>query len=443
VILRDLGDDAIPARPISAKIPLATDSEMLRPPPLLLGLLAIGDYAGGGADFAKYMADQAGVPECPQGVPVRDLPRDCHEAVATPQELFAKLHEWHVPSLVIPHGTTWGFYTPLGSSWDKQLTREQHDPSQQKLIEVYSGHGNSEQFRPYREVVFDADGKGTCPPPADNYLPSCWRAGEIIEARCKAEGGAETECAERAATARQNYLDAENNGGAATVPGAKLIDWQDAGQCRDCFQPAFNMRPQSVSIMSLEHEGAPPMRFRLASRSRQSLRPPGTGYKEVARTEFTEARSAISEDPDRQAVRAAGVRALGALQAAIDQPRSRSRRSDRRFALNADSQPSTRPSQPPSDLGRAATQRGGAARASADPALARSPERAGRERRSRWAASGDGRRTALPGARGRPFEQKPDAPPTRRCTRRAQSGLCQGEVTTTDASADHVIEVAN
>jgi hypothetical protein len=297
VILRDLDDAGIPARPISAKIPLANDSEMLRPSPLLLGVLALGQYKGGGADFARYMAGQAGVPECPADVPERELPLYCHEAVATPQELFARLHEWNVASIVIPHGTTWGFYTPLGSSWDKQLTAEQHDPTQQKLIEVFSGHGNSEQFRPYREAVIGEDGKATCPEPANNYLPSCWRAGEIIEARCKAEGTADAECAERAATARQNYVDAENNGGAATVPGAKASDWQDSGQCRDCFQPAFNMRPRSSVqyIMSLEKpkpDGAEPMHFRLgfiASSDNHSGRP-GTGYKEVARTEFTEAR---------------------------------------------------------------------------------------------------------------------------------------------------------
>ena len=293
VILRDLDDAAIPARPIAARIPALGGGELRAPSPFLLGLLALCDPGGGGSDFARYMREQA-VPECAQGVPGRDLPLDCRESVATPGELFAKLREWNVPSMVIPHGTTWGFYTPLGSSWDKQLTPEQHDPCQQKLIEVFSGHGNSEEFRRFREVVIDDDGKATCPAPADNYLPSCWRAGEIIEARCRAEGESEAECAERAATARQNYVDAGNNGGAATVPGAKLVDWQDAGQCRDCFQPAFNYRPRSSVqyIMSLEKPSAAPLRFRfgfIGSSDNHSGRP-GTGYKEVARTEFTETR---------------------------------------------------------------------------------------------------------------------------------------------------------
>ena len=41
--------------------------------------------------------------------------------------------------------------------------------------------------------------------------------------------------------------------GYPTVPGATVADWQDSGQCRDCFQPAFNYRPRSSVqyIMSL------------------------------------------------------------------------------------------------------------------------------------------------------------------------------------------------
>jgi hypothetical protein len=80
------------------------------------------------------------------------------------------------------------------------------------------------------------------------------------------------------------------------VPGTVVADWQDAGQCRDCFQPAFNYRPRSSVqyMMALGRIGpdGDPLRFRfgfIASSDNHSARP-GTGYKEVARTEFTETR---------------------------------------------------------------------------------------------------------------------------------------------------------
>ena len=68
-----------------------------------------------------------------QGTPVADLPENCRDFAPTPAELFARLDEWGHEAIVIPHGTTWGFYTPLGSSWDMQLRGEQHDPEYVKL----------------------------------------------------------------------------------------------------------------------------------------------------------------------------------------------------------------------------------------------------------------------------------------------------------------------
>ena len=64
---------------------------------------------------------------------------------------------------MIPHGTTWGTYTPPGSSWEKQLRDGHHDPERQRLIEIYSGHGNTEEYRPHREVALRADGRSELP----------------------------------------------------------------------------------------------------------------------------------------------------------------------------------------------------------------------------------------------------------------------------------------
>ena len=79
-----------------------------------------------------------------------DLPPDCRERAASPDVLFEKLNDWGLDTLVIPHGTTWGFYTPLGYTWDKQLRADLDDANLQRLVEVFSGHGNSEEYRSFR-----------------------------------------------------------------------------------------------------------------------------------------------------------------------------------------------------------------------------------------------------------------------------------------------------
>jgi hypothetical protein len=303
VIIRGLDEIEIPTRPIAAGLPLGIDSaDVVSPSPILMGLYGLSEREGGGLEFAAYQHELGEASDCPTGVPVRELPSDCRESAATPGELFAKLDDWGFDSLVIPHGTTWGFYTPLGSAWDKQLTLEDHDPKRQRLIEVFSGHGNSEELRPFEEVRFAEDGTPSCPEPAHDFLPTCWRAGEIIEERCLAEGEDEAECAERAARTRQLSVEAERNGTTHVVPATEVADWQDAGQCRDCFQPSFNYRPKSSVqyIMALGRDDGQggPFRFDfgfIAASDNHSARP-GTGYKEVARTEFTEQRFGYFED---------------------------------------------------------------------------------------------------------------------------------------------------
>ncbi len=298
VILRDLDDAGIPARPIVASPPAdATDrqSETAVPTNLMLGMLPLVSPQPGWLDFIRYLHEVNEVPDCPDDVNTRDLPADCRENAATPEVLFRKLDEWGGASTVIPHGTTWGYYTPLGSSWEKQLNRQQHDPERQRMVEVFSGHGNSEEFRPWHEVVLDKDGNFSCPEPARRYLPSCWRAGQIIYDRCRATDASEQDCTERAAVARQYYVNADISG-QLTVPGQTAADWLDSGQCSDCFQPSFNYRPSSSvqSMMALTDLSKPeePLRFRfgfMASSDNHSARP-GTGYKEYARDDMTESR---------------------------------------------------------------------------------------------------------------------------------------------------------
>jgi hypothetical protein len=294
VVLAHTDDDRIPARPIAAGG--AARAAVDRIPGLWTrALLSVTADDERSQDLVRYFAEREGLADCEDGVDTRELPSDCLERAETPRDLFRKLDEWGHDAIVIPHGTTWGFYTPPGSDWRKQLTAEQHDPDRQTLIEIYSGHGDSEQYRDWRPVELDTDGAAVCPPPTADYLPTCWRAGELIRERCLAEGEDAEECEERAAEARR--LAAEALGQAhLTVPGARAADWLDAGQCRDCDEPAFNYRPQgSVQyIMALSNPAGPgaPLRFRFGfmSSSDNHFARPGTGYKERFRRGFTESR---------------------------------------------------------------------------------------------------------------------------------------------------------
>ncbi len=296
VVLRDLEDDAIPARPIAAAPPEGVPStfDTGAGGPLMRGL---GSFlAPGGHDMMKTLDELMSVERCPAGVHVRDLPPDCAEAVRTPGELFAKLDEWGVASTVIPHGTVWGMYTPPGSSWAKQLSAAQHDPDRQRIVEIYSGHGNAEEFRPWSAVEIAADGRRSCPEPGNGYLPTCWRAGEIIHDRCLEAGESEEECDARAATARQHFVDADRNAGPWTVPGLRPAELGGAGQCLDCFQPAFNYRPRSSVqyMLALGRPDAEPgldrFRFGFIGSSDNHTARAGTGYKELARRELTDTR---------------------------------------------------------------------------------------------------------------------------------------------------------
>jgi hypothetical protein len=306
VVFRGLSDEALPARPIGALGPLG--QAMANPGVSLLTQLTIPlrDFENRDRymDFFVYERALRGVDECPAGVDTRELPADCREIATTPAELFEKLDQWGVESLVIPHGTTWGFYTPPGYTWDRQLAPEESDPARQSLIEIYSGHGNSEEYRTWRAAEEDADGQAVCPEPSPDYEPCCWRAGELVRARCPDPDSAD--CARRVEEARRLYVDA-GVAGHLTVPGATVADWRDCGQCRDCFLPAFAYRPggavQYILARGSFAAGRAPLHSRfgfLASSDNHTARP-GTGYKEVGRMETTEA-AGPSSPPWREIV---------------------------------------------------------------------------------------------------------------------------------------------
>jgi len=295
VILREVATGTVPARPIAYEAPLEERFTVtLDPRGLFLELLKRPwlDFANRGEywDNLRYMIETVRVQTCREGVPSTDLPADCREVAATPDELFRKLRAWGGQSIVIPHGNAWGLYTPPGTSWDKQLVGAMHDAERQTLIEVHSGHGNSEEHRAWRATLFDEDGDAMCPATTADYEPCCQRAGEIIRSRCEQPDSAA--CSADVQRARDAYV-AAGSSGHLTVPGARVEDWLDCGQCRDCFLPAFSHRPggsvQAAMATTVSEEGEE-RRFRfgfIASSDNHTARP-GTGYKEYARTRMTD-----------------------------------------------------------------------------------------------------------------------------------------------------------
>ncbi len=298
VILRDLEEDRVPKRPISAMSKRLVGALRQKLPLWQRLRFPILDWQNRQRyyDFGRYQEELIESPMCPEGVDSKQLPDTCQESASTPKVLFEKLAQLGVESMVIPHGTTWGFYTPADNSFDKQL--KENDP-RQGLIEIYSGHGNSEEYRDWRPVGVDAQGNLTCPNPTKSYLPCCWQAGEIIRSRCgniPAE-----ECNTRVAKARELYMKA-GLAGHLTVSGAKIEEWKDCGQCRDCILPSFNYRPansvQYAMAISNFDDPSQPRNFRfgfMASSDNHSARP-GTGFKEFRRKQMTEVAGTVDEN---------------------------------------------------------------------------------------------------------------------------------------------------
>jgi hypothetical protein len=297
VILRDLEDDRVPTRPISA-LPDGT-MDRARAMWAARGVERLGgSFLGGWGEFLWLTARMVDVPDCPRGVPAPELPADCRENASTPAELFEKLGQWGFETLVIPHGLAWGVHAPPGASLDAALAGGNHDPNVERLLEIASGHGNSEEWRDLPEYVTDASGARICPEPTSDYLACCWQAGEIMRARCG--GLPAAECEARVEDAKRLALEAGTDP-AKVFRDTAIEDWLDCGQCRDCFKPAMNLRPgmsaqYGISIARFDPAVGPPERLRwgfIASTDNHSARP-ATGYKQHARRSMTDARGIAS-----------------------------------------------------------------------------------------------------------------------------------------------------
>ena len=299
VIFFDTADEKVPARAIAAPRAQLAKAPMGKAAQLMMSLTDFENrefYWG----IQQYYDEVADTPICEKGVDSKELPADCLEIADDPRELFAKLDQWGFDSIVIPHGNSWGMNTPASTSLSKQLNRAQHDPDRQILFEVYSGHGNSEAYRSWRGAAVDESGGLYCPQPSDDYLPCCWRAGQIIRERCDAEGIDVTECESREVAARRNFVDAGNSGH-LTIPGQEVGDWLNCGVCTDCFNAPMDHRPMAtaqyaLAITDFEMPAEPfNFRFGLLGSSDNHRSKGGTGYKELKRKLMTESFGAPSQ----------------------------------------------------------------------------------------------------------------------------------------------------
>lgn len=305
VIFEGLDDDEVSIRAIAAS---GGAFDALRESEILPRNIAFADWKNRSRyfNFRAFMNDIQNTPLCNDETPSHLLPEYCVEVASTPADLTRKLEEQGLDYLLIPHGTSWGFYTPPGTTLDKQLLSEMR-PEKQELVEIYSGHGNAEEYRPWRAVTVkqgENGVEGECPAPRKDYTPPCWRAGEIIFSRCISEGQSNGACLERAASARR---DAANMGVAyhLAIKGETPEDWLDSGQCTDCFLPTFQHRPAGsvqygLAISGFEEDGENPKpnRFHwgfIASSDNHRARP-GTGYKEIDRLRTTEMGGPVSEE---------------------------------------------------------------------------------------------------------------------------------------------------
>ena len=305
VILLDTEEDKVPTRPIHAG---GMGWQFMRQKPTfaMRYLWPIVEFPNRQhyLDFVKFRDDLRAVPLCEEGIDSRELPSNCQEIATTPAVLFEKLDQWGFDTIVIPHGNTWGLYTPTHSTWHKQLAAGNQSPDKQFLVEIFSGHGNSEEYRSWRPELLDSEGQAYCPEPTNEFVPCCWQAGEIIRSRCD-DPVSET-CEEAIEKAKADFIANQLTGRTMTLPGTDLTDWLDCGNCRDCYLPAFNYRPSSsvqsaVATTHFEEDGtAKRFRFGFMASSDNHTGRPGTGYKEFARFDSTEARGSADEGQARR-----------------------------------------------------------------------------------------------------------------------------------------------
>ena len=288
VIFRTWEDGQTPTRPIAAK----AIYDISRVPRFILGLMSLKEDFDVASDFGWYSAEGSSVPICPDNVPTDQLPQSCREVALTPTSLYRKLDEWGFDSLVIPHGLAWGNVNPLTADFRDQLA--EYEERYQKLVEVYSGHGNSELFVDFDRILVSNDGERTCPPETENFTPCCRQAEKIVRSRC--DEPASEACEVSVTKALSKYL--KNNGmaGRKTLGDTTLDDWEGCGQLQDSFQPSAayvpRMSAQYNLALGFDAQGEPKrVKMGLIGSSDGHQARPGSSYKETNRLLYTDSKS--------------------------------------------------------------------------------------------------------------------------------------------------------
>ncbi len=303
VIFKYSDEDKLPTRPISSWI-FPTGGFL----PKLLYIAPLTDpfYPLPYLKYASLTKRLAAREDCPEGQNSRNLPDECREIAPTVTDLFNKLDEWGFSTLVIPHGTAWGLHVPPDADYYSQLP--EHNPKYQKLIEIYSGHGNSEKYKEWKAIDFDDNGNKICPEPTEDYLPCCWQAGEIARQQCN---GTEEVCEEVAGKARKAYIEAGFKGFQTLESTPE--DWLDCGLCKDCYKPPLDLVPnasvQRAVAASIKKEDGSKQEFKMGFiGSTDSHRAkPGHGYTEkVAQTDVWGPRNKNYEHAPKMFTKGAG-----------------------------------------------------------------------------------------------------------------------------------------
>ncbi len=291
VIFREQDDQSVPARPIGSGAgniwrQVGSSSAIVRGFAIMY---ASGLKLAGFESLAHHMQSVHDTPLC-SDEDLNSRTPDCHEIANTPTELFEKLEQGGYDALVIPHGLAWGTTNPVGADFKYQM--DHLNSKYQRLLEVYSGHGNSEV---YRNVSVTRAGDTQCPEPAIGYTPCCWQAGAIIKQRCELKGG--DDCDVRADKTRKLYLQAlkpvsQISPHRSVVPGTTADDWGQCDQLTDTFQPSHNYQPKQSAqyILALNDKGE---RFKpgfIGSSDNHTARP-GSSYKEVERFYMTDTKT--------------------------------------------------------------------------------------------------------------------------------------------------------